>query len=61
MRDMNGKEFTEGCRFIKPSTRGRSAFLAEHSAHIKEGKLYADSSKVAIWYPERCYILPEKQ
>lgn len=57
MKDMKGKEFTEGCRFIKPYTSGRSAMLEERVAHIRDGKLYGGNSKVPIRAPERCYIL----
>lgn len=60
MNDMNGKEFTEGCRFLKPCLWGRTAVIEERRASIRDGKLYADFSKVAIRFPERCYILESK-
>jgi len=57
LKDMNGKEFTEGCRFLKPVVYGRSGGIEVRVAHIRNGKLYSDSSKVAIVFPERCWIL----
>jgi hypothetical protein len=60
MKDMNGREFTEGCRFIRPYTYGHSAMLEERVARIRNGKLYGDFSKVAIQCPERCYILDQQ-
>jgi len=57
MKDMQGKEFTDGCSFIKPYTSGRSALLAVRVASIRNGRLYGNDSKVPIVYPQRCYIL----
>jgi hypothetical protein len=57
---MNGVEFTEGCKFIKAYTSGRSALLQECVATIRNGNLYQGASKVPIRYPERCYILEGK-
>jgi len=57
IRDMKGVAFYEGCKFLKPAIVGRSAYLEERVAHLRDGKLYGDSSKVAIQCPERCYIL----
>lgn len=57
MKDMNGVEFVDGVRFIKPALWGRSAVLHVRVASIRNGKLYGDDSKVPLQYPERCYIL----
>jgi hypothetical protein len=57
IKDMKGEVFTEGCKFLKAYTSGRSAYLQECVASLRNGKLYQGGSKVAIWYPERCYIL----
>jgi hypothetical protein len=54
---MNGVEFVDGVRFIKPALWGRSAVLHVRVASIRNGKLYGDDSKVPLQYPERCYIL----
>jgi hypothetical protein len=61
IKDMKGDEFTEGCLFIKPFTAGRSAMLEERVAHLRNGRLYGDNSKVAISYPSRCYILKREK
>jgi hypothetical protein len=60
LKDMKGTEFYEGCRFIKPTTSGRSAFLEVRVASIRNGKLYGDASKVPIQHPRRSYILEPK-
>lgn len=59
LKDMEGKAFYDGAQFIKPVTYGRSACLEKRVAVIRNGKLYSDFSKVAILYPERCYIIGE--
>ncbi|MEX3935070.1 hypothetical protein AB4Y32_25310 [Paraburkholderia phymatum] len=58
LKDMNGKPFTEGCRFLKPYKMwGDTPMIEERIAHIRDGKLYSEGSKVPIRFPDRCYIL----
>lgn len=58
MKDMFGKEFTDGCRFVKATVLGRSPFLEVRTAAIKDGKLYGtDRFSQPIRYPERCLII----
>lgn len=57
MKDMKGAEFAEGCTFLKPCMYGRSPFLEERVANLRNGKLYSEGSKVPIQHPERCYIV----
>jgi hypothetical protein len=57
IKDMKGDVFTEGCRFIKPTTWGRQAMLEIRVASLRNGRLYGDDSKVAIRFPARSYIL----
>jgi hypothetical protein len=55
---MNGKEFTEGCRFLKPyKMYGDRPMIEERVAVLKNGRLYSEGMKVPVQYPERCYIV----
>ncbi|QIK18303.1 hypothetical protein G7968_07600 [Ralstonia solanacearum] len=60
LKDMEGKAFYAGAQFIKPVTSGRSALLEKRTAELRNGKLYSRGSKVAIYYPERCYIIGDR-
>lgn len=58
MKDMNGVEFTLGCKVARAVLWGKSPILNIcRVTKIESGRIYLDDSKVAIRFPERLLIL----
>lgn len=58
MQDLNGYTFTLGCKVARAVMYGKSPMIDIcEVTKIANGKVYLDSSKVAIRFPERLLIV----